>query len=366
MRVVFLFMSKQFTGRAQYRAELLARARTSQASAKKIKTWTGAILAGLARRGHRATHVCFETEAYIRARFGVEAAARSAVAPGFDALWTSRPEVARPLLAAADAILVRNTYPAYGEIFAGLSLAGRRVIVISVSHATRIRFVPGDAELAVLVNSREECADLRRRGSCSDVFRKPAHDLFYEAPGAPPPKTYDAAFVAWETATARKRFDLVLDALAWLRDHGQRRLSLLVAGDSTAHEERIEREFRPPARVEVHRIGRVGREELRDLYHRCRLTVVASDRDANPQVIAESLACNVPVACASDITGGAFQITPATGELFAPTPQALAATILTMLDRIDTYAARAHCITIDQAVDQIESLIRKRVTRTED
>jgi glycosyltransferase involved in cell wall biosynthesis len=356
MKVVLLFMSKQFAGGVEHRPQLLARAKAPGRTPNKIKTWSGAILAGLARRGHEATFVCLEPEAYVRSRLGCDPA-RYSIEPRFEAIWTSRYDIVRPHLEAAGAILMRDSYAKHAEVFAGFPFADRPLFIISASARFRAGFTPADANLTLLLNSPDECAELGRLGFRCAVFRKPAHGLFYEPPETPVRKIYDAAFVTWETATPRKRFDLVLDALAHLEANSDRRLSLVVVGDSSAHAERIEGDFRPPARVEVHRAGRANREELRDVFHRSRLTVVASSRDANPQVIAESLACDVPVACAADITGGAFQITPPTGELFAPTPEALAATLISMLDRLDTYQPRAHCITVDDAVDQIEAII---------
>jgi hypothetical protein len=35
----------------------------------------------------------------------------------------------------------------------------------------------------------------------------------------------------------------------------------------------------------------------------------------------------------------------------------MATTMTSMLERLDTYRPRAHCITVDDAVDQIEALV---------
>lgn len=361
MKFVVLFMTKQFAGTAAHSPSTLARRKAPGQPPGKLRTWAGAIPAELARRGHDATFICLETEAYVRSVLGGGAGVvRYSIAPRFEALWTSRGDVARECLEAADAILTRDAYRKYGELFAGFRIGDRPVVAISTAGKFRSQFLPSEARLTILVNSDEERAETAPLGFPCEVFRKPAYDLFYEIPADPPPKVYDAAFVTWTTATERKRFDLVLDALVRLRAAGERSLSLVVAGDSSPHAGRIESELGPPGRIVVHRAGRVGREELRDLFQRTRVTVVASNKDANPQVIAESLACNVPVACAADITGGAFQINRSTGELFTPTPEGLAATLVSMLDRIDQFDAHANCITIDESADQIERIVGSR------
>ena len=62
---------------------------------------------------------------------------------------------------------------------------------------------------------------------------------------------------------------------------------------------------------------------------------------------------------AADITGGRFQVIPKTGELFEPIPEELARTVCKMLDGLDKYDPRNHCITIDDAADQLEQVARK-------
>lgn len=112
--------------------------------------------------------------------------------------------------------------------------------------------------------------------------------------------------------------------------------------------------------MRVERLGAVGREEARAAYHRSRLTVVRSGNDPNPQVIGESLACGVPVACATDLSGGLFQITPRTGSTFAPEPGALARTVVEMLGRLGDFDPARHCETIDQAAHQVAELVLRR------
>ena len=104
-------------------------------------------------------------------------------------------------------------------------------------------------------------------------------------------------------------------------------------------------------------LGQLSREGVRETLHRSRVSVVPSSIDPNPQVIAESLACNVPVACASDLTGGRFQITPRTGEFFEPDPDDLARTLWNMLCRERDYEAATGAISIEEAADQMERLL---------
>ncbi|MGH7859490.1 MAG: hypothetical protein ACREQY_19370, partial [Candidatus Binatia bacterium] len=84
-----------------------------------------------------------------------------------------------------------------------------------------------------------------------------------------------------------------------------------------------------------------------------------SDRDANPQVIAESLACDVPVACASDIAGGSFQITDQTGELFEPEPLDLALTLAKMLADLPRFRPRSAAITLERSARQLDRILTR-------
>jgi glycosyltransferase involved in cell wall biosynthesis len=117
------------------------------------------------------------------------------------------------------------------------------------------------------------------------------------------------------------------------------------------------------AGVEIVSMGNVKRKGAAQMFRESRLTIVASSRDANPQVISESLASGVPVAIAADISGGLFQVNPKAGERFAPNPLALARTLDGMLDGLDRYAPGDNCVTIDAAADQIESIIGQHLPK---
>ena len=91
-------------------------------------------------------------------------------------------------------------------------------------------------------------------------------------------------------------------------------------------------------------------------YGSSKITVVTSKTDENQQVISESLASNTPVACAADITGGAFQINRNTGEIFEPDSQNLSKSLLKMMRNLKEYQPRKNCITLEESAEQIERI----------
>jgi glycosyltransferase involved in cell wall biosynthesis len=361
MKLVFHYMSQQFAlGRPytfDYRRQGLPACLPFGAS-----MWPTAILKALTRRGFDTTLVFIETLDFVRSYFSVESVAEFEPAPGLRIVYCADTGTASTLMSEAEAIVIRHDYTAYQEVFSSCDIGDRPVILIIAGRRDGVapRFVPDCRNLTFLVNSPGEANALRALGLASEVFLKPAAELFYEPPPHAVEKAYDCLCIMWDTVESRKRFDLLLDALPVLDDLATGPLTVASIGRSEAHAERIARLNRTLKRVRVERLGVVGRDEARVAYHRSRLTVVPSRTDANPQVIGESLACGVPVACATDLTGGLFQITPRTGRTFAPEPDALARTVVEMLTRPGDFDPARHCVTIGQAARQVAELALRR------
>jgi hypothetical protein len=259
--------------------------------------------------------------------------------------------------AVADAVIIRHHYERLAEFADASSLAERVVVQILRGVPRDGPFFPPVPRRRILVNDHDEVEAFRRAGVVAEVFLKPAAPIFYEWPAERPRKRHDVAFVAWDTGRRQKRFDLFLDGLAALDHVIERPLSVIVVGQASSHQDRLAALAGALRHVTIHPTGMLHQARVRQVYHESRLTVMPSRVDFNPQVISESLACNVPVACARDLTGGRFQITPDTGELFDPEPAALAQTLRAMLGRLDRYRPRAHGVTPADAADRVERIV---------
>lgn len=140
----------------------------------------------------------------------------------------------------------------------------------------------------------------------------------------------------------RKGHDLIIAALPRLPD-----TTLLIAGDGPerANLEKLAKEKGVADRVRF--LGRVGHDELRDIYGAVDALVLASSREGWANVLLESMACGTPVV-ASNVWGTPEIVAePAAGVLMAErTPNALAdaveALFTALPDRQDTrrYAER--------------------------
>jgi glycosyltransferase involved in cell wall biosynthesis len=332
--------------------------------------WTATLVTELARRGHPATLVVIETPDYMRGRFHADAVATYELPGGARLVYTATPDVVGSAVADADAVIIRHDYERLAEFVDASSLAERVVVQILCGAPKTGPFFPLVSRRRILVNGDEEVEAFRRAGVVAEIFLKPAAPIFYEWPADRPRKRHDVAFIAWDTGRPQKRFGLLLDGLEALDHVIGRPLSTMVVGGTSSHRDRLAALTGKLRHVTIQKAGQVDQARVRQVYHESRLTVMPSRVDFNPQVIAESLACDVPVACARDLTGGRFQITPDTGELFDPEPAALAETLRAMLGRLDRYRPRAHGVTPADAVEQIERIVGElgdgRVQRGDD
>lgn len=360
MRIACLYMSRQLALGVPYAFVYPAKRYTHL---PLTGTWAAEILRELASRGHETTYVRFETRHFLETRFSVAEVAAFHPAERIDVLYSCEYAPVRAALERSDVIMMRHDYPQYAGVFDGFDIGDRPVILILAGPRTdAVHFLPDCRRFTLLVNSEEERAHFTGLGLSTEIFRKPAIRLFYQRPEKPVPKTYDMVTVLWDSSQERKRFDLMLDSLSHLDRATDRTVRLALVGDMSPHDERIAELTRTLSRIEICRTDKLDRRATWRCVLASRLSVVTSRWDANPQVIVESLASDVPVACAADIAGGGFQITPHTGELFAPTARSLAGTVLSMLGRLDCYSPRAHCTTIEQAADQIERIAARSST----
>lgn len=353
MRLLFVHPSKQFVYGSAYGYDV-HRARRDDRLPSSGRMWGADLAATLAARGHDVTYGILETAAFMDGWFG---APRRTIhrAPRLTFVCSADLDDLRPHCVAAEGFVLRNDHPPHAQLFAAAAPERRPVVQIQVSVG-RLRFHQTQPRFTLLVNDASEVERYRAAGLNAQIFAKPARALFYAAV-APAAKRYDVLSAMWDTSVARKRFDLLLDALPLLDAAAPRPLRLAVAGDSTSHATRLAGLATALRRVSIEVLGSLSAEALATAYRRARITVVTSREDANPQVITESLACDTPVACAADLTGGLHQITPHTGAVFRPTAADLAATLLAMLDQLDRYAPARYVTRLEDAADQLEGLL---------
>lgn len=356
LKVLFVRMHKRYYQRGFDRRW---RRKSASGSAPRLSPgWSTDVLCELARRGHEPIWARLDSRAYL-STLGARERAEIEAPAGIRAMVVRAPRDLRPELDAADAVILRKDHPAHARLFERFDPGCRRVVTVrtSVGHGTGPpRFRPPTARFAMLVNDPREVSTLAELGIHAEVFRKPAAHLFY-TPLAPERKRFDVVQVMHDTSKGRKRFDLFLKGLEELDSLTPTDVSVAVVGDARSHMDEIASLNGRARRVTITALGTLPRQEVRLTFLRSKVSVVTSARDANPRVIAESLASDVPVACAADITGGAFQIRPETGALFEPTPRGLALTLIEMLSDHTRFRARENCITIGQAADQIERLV---------
>lgn len=322
------------------------------------RTWGPSICEKLAERGHETEFVQIETRDFIRRYFRGGLTVSENPVPGYRIFYTADEQLVRRKVDGADIILLRHHYANQAKLFSRLDLKNKPVVqILCASPETELQFRPQTEKYTLMVNSEMERKFFHNMGIASEIFLKPAGKAYYVVPESPPKKEYDVAFVTWDTALPRKRFDLLLSALELASRRGTH-LEVAVVGATREHDPWIEKINAKGSGKSIHRLGNLPPDEVKRTFLRSRISVMPSSLDGNPQVIAESLACNTPVACARDLAGGAFQIKTQCGELFDPTPEGLLETILHMHSRLDQFQPRRHCITLDDAVDQIEQVVR--------
>ena len=192
----------------------------------------------------------------------------------------------------------------------------------------------------------------------SQIFKKPAMSLFYQN-SATKNKDIDICFICSSTDRKHKRADLFIDGMKELDKIVSRQIQVCLVGDSSSHGDKISSMNFSNLKIKQAYGGRrVGRDRIAETLDRAKLSVCTSDFDANPRIIAESLAKNVPVLCASDLAGGKFQINKKTGLIFDPTPKDLADKIAFGLSIVATFSPREGCVKIEDSVNQIIRILQ--------
>ncbi len=208
----------------------------------------------------------------------------------------------------------------------------------------------------ILVDGKKLIPSYKDRGFKVELFKKPAASFFYDSTPNKP-KAYDLVFTCQKSDRVVKRFNLFIEALNLLGEENVS-LKVLLIGEYSHHEAEITKTQNQHRNIKITKLGYVAKDRVLDGMDQSKISVCASDRDANPKVIVESHARGLLVLCASDIKGGAFQINSKNGELFSPDPQSLAKAIKEILLACPNYSARESCITLEDAASQLLRLAR--------
>jgi hypothetical protein len=189
------------------------------------------------------------------------------------------------------------------------------------------------------------------------IFKKPAALIFYKK-NDNIKKDIDIVFVCSKTDREHKRLDLFLESLVHLNKITKTKINAVVVGNSSHHKDFIDSINLSMVSLTTAYDGRLASKvELADVLDRSKIKVCTSSIDANPRVIVECLAKNIPVLCAKDLMGGKFQINEKTGMFFDPNPKSLAEKIIEALSKLDTFSPRENCIKIQDTIIQIKSFI---------
>jgi glycosyltransferase involved in cell wall biosynthesis len=117
-------------------------------------------------------------------------------------------------------------------------------------------------------------------------------------------------FASVATWAAPKRPDLILDALQSLSKIVDKRIVLSIVGEGELLEKALQKKYD----FEIERKGILTPAQLAQLLHTTDYFLHASDMETFSVVVAEALACGVPV-CASNVGAISELITPSTGVL---------------------------------------------------
>lgn len=356
-RVVFLYMSKQVGVPGLEYGWQYKRDTPPASPFHNLGNWAAEITESLSETGYDCHFASIDTRDFVRGLYGCDHA-RYRLPSGCTVHYVHQAKYVDELIANADTVLIRHDYRIYRH-FTGSLDPGRHAVVqiLAGERPEGLQWWPECRGHSLLVNSPKEVQQYATSFDSCEVFLKPATRGFRERPEERPLKRYDLAFICWSTAVKRKRFDLFLDGIEQLLTIREGPLSVLVVGDASQHHVRLQKLESGSDRLRIARVGVVHHREVPALMRSARVTVVTSDSDANPQVIGESIACDTPVACAANISGGGFQINPYTGELFADDANSLADTLHEMLRSLSRYRPAVHGLKLEDAVSQIKRLV---------
>lgn len=166
----------------------------------------------------------------------------------------------------------------------------------------------------------------------------------YELPDEAPLVTYVGGF--WE----HKHVDVLVDATAQLDT-----FHLVLAGDPRGRAERVRRQARKLGIADrVHLLGRVPREDVRQLYHASSVHASASDNEGFGLTYLEAMACGLPVV-AKD-TGIVPELADAGAEIaVVDGPRGFASAIERLAGTGEANVAVAERYDWSNVVDQVEA-----------
>jgi glycosyltransferase involved in cell wall biosynthesis len=210
---------------------------------------------------------------------------------------------------------------------------------------------------SVWVDEKDTRSLFSKEDYVADIFKKPAMGLFYSNLSNFE-KTIDLSLVCSKTDRKHKRVGLYIDSLSYLDKITKNKINAVIVGDSSFHKNIIDSSSFNMINLSAAYDGkRTSKAKIIDILDTSRLSVCTSSVDANPRVIVESLARNVPVLCASDLGGGKFQINKKTGLIFNPNPEDLAKKMALGLSQVNAFSPRENCIKISDTVSQILKLL---------
>jgi hypothetical protein len=130
----------------------------------------------------------------------------------------------------------------------------------------------------------------------------------------PPHESEEVVLITAGYLLKRKRIDVVLRALAALRDRGTR-LRLLVAGDGPEREALRELAGELGVQDQVEWLGFIENRALAPIYHRADVYVSASEHEGLPTAYLEAFSTGLPLVCADNAGSRAVITEPERGVI---------------------------------------------------
>ena len=302
-------------------------------------------------------YVFLVSKAWMHAFCGSRIFGEKKVSKNFSIMYTYDEKKLKSIVKSSSLVIYRGNYNQWNGLVDNINCK-----YIFLPCWSKIR--PDNTKFSILKESTTVLVDdpairslFLESGYKSQIFQKPAMNLFYEDSNFCK-KDIDISFICSNTDRKHKRADLFINGMIELDKIVQKKRNICLVGDSSAHNDRIKSINLSKIKIEQAYGGkRTSRANIAKTLDRSKLSICTSDFDANPRVIVESLAKNIPVLCASDLAGGKFQINKKTGAFFEPNPKSLAAIAKDCLNNLNKFSPKKHSIKIDDAVNQILQIL---------
>jgi len=326
-----------------------------------ISNYYFSILNNLNSKGYKINYIIYMSKKWMYSFCKNRDIGMVEIKPNFRVFYTSNPEKIYKGIRKSKFVLVRGNYSEWNPSIRHIK--GNWAFLPCWSRispaTTKVNL---DKRCTVLIDDKEYQNDFIGAGFKSEIFKKPAMELFSEEPEETT-RLYDFSIICSKTDREHKRIDLFLDSLLPLDLRLNKDIKVAIVGNSSFHDSKITNlnlNLKNVEIIQIGKLGRVGKKEVIKAIDQSNFTICTSSIDANPRVIVESLTRDRPVLCASDLKGGKFQINKNTGAFFDPNPEGLANAALSMLKKYKSFSPNKYAIKIEDSAAQFIKIMEKK------